>query len=58
MENLKKSDDKCYTGKILHPGKGKKFRCKAWINGENPNELFVRGYIAFLYRTQKWIRIS
>jgi len=34
------------------------FRCKIWLNPKNSNELKVRGYLAFIYRTQTWLRIG
>jgi len=39
-------------GDILDPENGKVYRCKVWVEQGN---LMVRGYIAFLYRTQKWL---
>jgi uncharacterized protein (DUF2147 family) len=39
-------------GDILDPENGKVYRCKLWV--EN-GKLQVRGYIAFLYRTQTWL---
>jgi uncharacterized protein (DUF2147 family) len=38
-------------GEILDPDNGKTYRCKIWREG---NTLKVRGYIAFLFRTQTW----
>lgn len=58
LSDLKKGDDKQYAGKILHPGKGKEYRCKIWVDEINPDILNVRGYIAFFYRTQQWKRVE
>ena len=33
-------------------------RCKIWLNPDNPDELMVRGYWAFVYRTQTWQRVE
>lgn len=41
---------------ILDPDNGKYYDCKIWVDKEDPKKLNVRGYIAFLYRTQTWIR--
>ncbi|MDA3818485.1 MAG: DUF2147 domain-containing protein [Prolixibacteraceae bacterium] len=41
---------------ILDPDNGKIYDVKIWVDEENPKKLNVRGYIAFLYRTQTWIR--
>ena len=45
-------------GTILDPENGQTYRCKIWLDEDNPNELRVRGYLAFFYRTQTWIRIT
>lgn len=46
-----------YKGDTLFdPEQAMTFRCKIWLNPDNPNELKVRGYLAFLYRTQTWVR--
>ncbi len=51
--NMKKTGDNEYTeGTILDPNNGKVYRCKLFRNG---HYLAVRGYIAFLYRTQTWL---
>jgi uncharacterized protein (DUF2147 family) len=39
-------------GTILDPNNGKVYKCKLFVEGKN---LMVRGYIAFLYRTQTWL---
>lgn len=54
---LKKNEEDEWKGKTLFdPEQGMTFRCKIWLNPENPDELKVRGYLAFIYRTQTWIR--
>jgi len=40
-------------GTILDPETGKIYDCKLWL--EN-GELKVRGYVAFFFRTQTWVR--
>lgn len=48
-----------WKGKTLFdPEQAMTFRCKIWLNPENPDELKVRGYLAFIYRTQTWIRVE
>lgn len=44
-------------GTICDPKNGKVYECNMWINPENLNELKVRGYILFLFRTQTWLRV-
>ncbi len=58
IRNLVKVGDAYGKGKILDPENGKEYRCKIWIDPETPNQLNVRGYIAFLYRTQVWHRVQ
>ena len=41
---------------LFDPEQGQTFRCKIWWDPDNPEELKVRGYLAFLYRTQTWVR--
>lgn len=41
-------------GTILDPENGKVYNCKLWL--EN-GKLQVRGYVAFFYRTQTWVRV-
>ncbi|MDL5511710.1 DUF2147 domain-containing protein [Arenibacter sp. M-2] len=48
-----------WKGKTLFdPEQAMAFRCKLWLNPDNPDELKVRGYLAFIYRTQTWIRVE
>lgn len=48
-----------WKGKTLFdPQQAMTFRCKIWLNPKNPNELKVRGYLAFIYRTQTWLRVE
>jgi uncharacterized protein (DUF2147 family) len=52
IRNMIKDDDKWEDGDILDPENGKVYRCKLWVED---GKLQVRGYIAFLYRTQTWL---
>ena len=46
-----------WKGKYLFdPEQAMTFRFKIWLNPDNSNELKVRGYLAFIYRTQTWVR--
>ncbi|MEO8774131.1 MAG: DUF2147 domain-containing protein [Gelidibacter sp.] len=55
----KDKDEKTYEGgTIFDPQKGKEYKCKMWIDKDEPNTLNVRGYVAFFYRTQKWYRMT
>lgn len=42
-------------GTVLDPDKGETFKCKIWVKG---NTLTLRGYVGFLYETQKWTRVK
>ena len=54
----RKGQNEYAGGTILDPENGQNYRCRIWLNEDNPNELKVRGYLAFFYRTQTWIRIT
>ncbi|RZS90711.1 DUF2147 domain-containing protein [Aquimarina brevivitae] len=57
LKDLEKDGQEYEDGTILDPENGKVYRCKIWLDEDNPDVLNVRGYIAFLYRTQQWLRI-
>ena len=57
IKDGKKTDDDEWKGKYLFdPEQAMTFRFKIWLNPEDPDELKVRGYLSFLFRTQTWIR--
>ena len=48
-----------YKGNTLFdPEQGMTFKGKIWLDEDNPDQLKVRGYLAFLYRTQTWLRVD
>jgi uncharacterized protein (DUF2147 family) len=62
MKNMKKTGDKddefgegYAGGTILNPDDGKLYKCKFWVKGD---VLTLRGYIAFVYKTQVWSRVK
>jgi len=55
---LKKKGEDYEGGKLLDPEKGKFYKGKIWLDPKDPNKLMVRGYVAFLYRTQTWLRVT
>ncbi|WP_298533411.1 DUF2147 domain-containing protein [uncultured Algibacter sp.] len=57
LKNMKKGDEYYEGGTIFDPSKGKKYKCKLWLNESDTNILNVRGYIAFLFATQHWKRV-
>jgi len=50
------ADDEEYDdGTIMDPQDGKVYDCVIWRDGD---ELKVRGYVAFFYRTQTWKKVN
>ena len=59
IDGFSKDEEGFYKGKRLtDPVKGLTVRGKVWLDPENPDQLKVRGYLAFFYRTQTWLRAS
>ncbi len=59
IEAAKENEDGEWKGKkLFDPQQAMTFRCKIWLNPENYNELKVRGYLLFIYRTQTWLRVE
>ena len=58
IENMEAKKGMWKGGKILDPEKGKVYACEFWLADGNPDELKLRGYIAFFYRTQTWYRVK
>ncbi|MCO6499947.1 MAG: DUF2147 domain-containing protein [Vicingus serpentipes] len=55
ITHMVKKGNEWVDGEILDPNNGKIYDCKLWV--EN-GQLKVRGYIAFFFRTQTWIRVE
>lgn len=53
IRDMEPDGDQWEDGTILDAEEGKTYTCKLWL--EN-GVLKVRGYIAFFYRTQEWLR--
>ncbi len=59
IDAAKEKENGVYKGDTLFdPEQAMTFRCKIWLNPDNPDELKVRGYLAFIYRTQTWLRVE
>lgn len=61
IEDLVQDDSEEHTyhkGRILNPDSGEFYRCKIWLDKDNSDKLYVRGYMAMFYRTQTWYRVS
>ncbi|MBX2977795.1 MAG: DUF2147 domain-containing protein [Flavobacteriales bacterium] len=55
VRDMVKSGKEWTKGTILDPETGKVYDCKIWLEG---GELKVRGYVAFFFRTQTWVKES
>ena len=53
IRDMEQDDEDWEDGTILDPESGKVYDCKLWLED---GTLQVRGYVAFLYRTQTWVR--
>ncbi len=59
IDAAKEHDDGEWKGKkLFDPQQAMTFRCKIWLNPDNKDELKVRGYLTFIYRTQTWLRVE
>ncbi len=56
MKGMQKDNDKYTGGTITDPESGKEYKCKIWLDEDDPDKLHVRGYVAFFYKTQTWER--
>jgi uncharacterized protein (DUF2147 family) len=55
IRDMVEKGDKYTGGTIFDPKEGKQYSCKLWIKDGN---LMVRGYVAFFFRTQTWLRVE
>ena len=53
MRDMVQSGKEWSKGTILDPETGKIYDCKIWLDD---GKLKVRGYVAFFFRTQTWVR--
>lgn len=53
IRNMKADGDEWEDGTILDPKNGSVYDCKIWLES---GKLQVRGYVAFFFRTQTWVR--
>lgn len=58
IKNLKEDDNEYTDGTIFDPENGKRYNAKLWVDKNDKSVLNVRGYIAFLHRTQQWYRVE
>ncbi|MFV8225972.1 DUF2147 domain-containing protein [Christiangramia aquimixticola] len=56
MKGLKREGNEYVDGTIVDPKTGKEYRCKIWLDNNNPDILKVRGYISFFFKTKTWRR--
>ncbi len=53
IRDMVRSGKEWSKGTIMDPETGKVYDCKIWVED---GMLKVRGYVAFFYRTQTWVR--
>lgn len=53
IRNMRKKGNEWSGGTIMDPATGDVYDCKLWVED---GKLKVRGYVAFFYRTQVWVR--
>lgn len=53
IRDMVRSGREWTKGTIMDPETGKVYDCKIWLED---GQLKVRGYVAFFYRTQTWLR--
>jgi uncharacterized protein (DUF2147 family) len=53
IKDLAADADRYKGGTIMDPENGKVYRAEIWVEGAT---LKVRGYLAFFYRTQTWLK--
>ncbi len=58
LRGMHKDDDKYEGGVITDPKSGKNYKCKLWLDEDDPDLLKVRGYVGFLYETRIWERVD
>ncbi|WP_460218505.1 DUF2147 domain-containing protein [Psychroserpens sp. MEBiC05023] len=58
IKDMVKSGGSYKKGTITNPEDGKVYDCRIKLDDGNNDRLQVRGYIAFFYRTQYWLRIK
>ncbi len=58
LENMAAKKGMWKGGRILDPENGKWYTCELWLKEGDPNQLQLRGYVAFFYRTQTWQRVE
>lgn len=53
IRGMVRDEEEWSDGTILDPENGKVYDCKLWVE---EGKLKVRGYVAFFFRTQTWVR--
>jgi len=58
IKNMERKESTYKNGTITNPDDGKIYTCRLKLDDNNPNRLEVRGYVAFFFRTQYWVRVE
>jgi uncharacterized protein (DUF2147 family) len=58
--DMDKASDKWSGGSIMDPKKGKVYTCTMWMDESDSSgdQLMIRGWVGFFYRTQTWYRVK
>jgi len=58
--DMEQDDDEWNDGEIMDPKNGRVYGCSMWLEDDDKmgNTLKVRGWLAFIYRTQTWCRVN
>lgn len=56
IRDFEKEGNEYVNGTLIDPHSGKQYKGKIWVDKEKPDQLNVRGYIAFFYKTKTWER--
>ena len=57
IKGLERDGEYYKGGTVFDPEKGKEYKCRLALE-EDSDTLQVRGYIAFFYATQYWVRVK
>lgn len=55
IRDMQANGDEWVDGYVFDPDTAKEYKCKLWREGD---ELKVRGYFGFMYRTQSWKKVE
>ncbi|MFN0031142.1 MAG: DUF2147 domain-containing protein [Flavobacteriales bacterium] len=57
IRDMKLKDGYYQGGTICDPKNGKVYKCEMWLKSGDNNQLELRGYWGWFFRTQTWVRV-